>query len=148
MMFNIVSLCISLSIAKRLVTRVPATGVTTCMLLVGGLLMACASYQEIPRVISVSFATPENTILMIFEVAMSTAVAYILNIYALKHLPMSTTTAFAFAQVPVTALLTFWFFDQTPSIFIVPTTLILTFCGWQLVHPKNNKRDNSEMNVV
>lgn len=114
-------------LAKKFLQDKPAEVTTPLLLLAGGTLFGFMSGFELePTVAFVSQSWP-NVGLMLFEVVISTSLAYYLNFLALRFLPVSSLAIFAFLQMPLTALLGFALMGTPPSLgdFLVLGFLLL-----------------------
>lgn len=92
------------------------TMVTASMMCVGGLLSLLVAGSDTLELLSWSFSSTRASWMMIFEVLISTVVAYILNFYALKHLAPSKITIFIYLQPIITAITSLYLYGQLPVI--------------------------------
>lgn len=102
---NVASFAISLALARALLSEHPVPLVTGGMLLVGGLGLAVLSRDELRAFFAHGWPTAELAALLVFELVVSTAIAWLASFYAVKHLSLGESSIFVYAQVPVTALL-------------------------------------------
>lgn len=119
-------------LAKKFLQDKPAEVTTPLLLLLGGTIFAFTAGFEIrPALIYVSESWTHGAMIL-FEVVVSTSLAYYLNFLALRLLPVSSIVIFAFLQMPLTAILGFFVFGTSPSLgdFIV---LAFLFFGILLI---------------
>ena len=63
--------------------------------------------------------------LILFETLITTAVAYTLNLWALRRLSVATTTVFNYLQPPTTALMAWFFFGD---VYISRVSYVIGQC--------------------
>ena len=120
---NVLFFSLALLIVKKYLNETPAEVVATGMLLLGGSGMLVAGGSLTP-VITFAMRGSTSFALILFETVITTAVAYTLNLWALRRLSIATTTVFNYLQPPTTALLTWTFLGNVPS-----AALIVAFGG-------------------
>jgi drug/metabolite transporter (DMT)-like permease len=120
---NVFLFCGALVIVKKFLKEVPAEVVATGMLLLGGIGLLAAGGQPLDLV---SFARKDanSFAIIFFEVIVTTAIAYTLNLWVLKRLSIATTTVFNYLQPPFTAILAWAFLGSEPT-----WALALAFLG-------------------
>lgn len=111
---NVFFFSLALLIVKKFLNETPAEVVATGMLLLGGTGMLVAGGSLTP-VITFAMSGSSQFALILFETLITTAVAYTLNLWALRRLSIATTTVFNYLQPPTTALLAWFFFGDVPS---------------------------------
>lgn len=111
---NVVCFCTALLLIKRFLHDLPSAAIATSMLTLGGAgLWLCGG--DLGPVLEYSMSSSNAAALIIFETFVTTAVAYTLNLWALKQLSVATSTVFNYLQPPFTAVLAWIFLDQEPT---------------------------------
>ena len=97
-------------------THFSQSGVT---LFFGGLFLTYFSENMLGQFLSFATSSTYHGFLMLFELLISTSVAYSLNFIALKWINPSTAGMFTFFQPVFTALLLWIFFQDTPRMSLL-----------------------------
>ena len=120
---NVFLFCGALVIVKKHLRDVPAEVVATGMLLFGGIGLLAAGGNPSDLM---TYAEKDTTsvLMVLFEVIVTTAVAYTLNLWVLQRLSVATTTVFNYLQPPFTAILAWIFVGSEPT-----WALALAFAG-------------------
>lgn len=126
---NVISLCFGLALVKKWGSEIPHHVLTTLMLLFGGGYLFVPSLTKIPEVFSYAAQTWFSFGLIFFEVVISTAVAYLANMIALRYLDLSKVMSFAYFQPVVTGLLAWMAYGALPSLAIVPLFIGVFFAN-------------------
>ena len=111
---SVFSLASALVLAKRYLRDLPSPVLSGLMLLTGGVILLAMEPSGLSEAWEYTWESDRTSRLMLFEVVVSTALAYSLNLYAMKHLLVSRTMVFAYLQPIITAGLVFVLFDQVP----------------------------------
>lgn len=90
---NVFLFCGALIIVKKYLKEVPAEVVATGMLLLGGIGLLVAGGQPLEPVFYAE-RDANSLAIVLFEVIVTTAVAYTLNLWVLKRVSIATTTVF------------------------------------------------------
>jgi drug/metabolite transporter (DMT)-like permease len=120
---NVVCFCLAIALLKRFLKDVAPEAVATGMLLFGGVALTVYG-GDWSQLVNYARQGWQETLIMIFEVAVTTAVAYTANLWALKRLSVAETTVFNYLQTPLTVLLAWLFVGTLPTI-----ALIFAFAG-------------------
>lgn len=138
---NVVSFCLAMTLAKKIVNdNVPNMLTSTAMILFGGLMLLAFSFQDLPKVISYTTESWSNFGIMFFEIVFTTSLAYLFNFMALKVLPPSQTMIFIYMQPPVTAFIEFALFKNMPPLVHIPIFIGIIFSGYLVLSNRPTKR--------
>ena len=86
------------------------------MMVIGGVLSSFIAGADTYELLYWSISTQSSLLMMVFEVIVSTIIAYLLNFYALKHLVPSKITIFIYLQPFITALTSFYLTGELPAV--------------------------------
>ncbi len=120
---NVFLFCGALIIVKKYLKDVPAEVIATGMLLFGGIELLAAG-GDLSDLVSYAERDTNSLAMVLFEVIITTAVAYTLNLWVLQRLSVATTTVFNYLQPPFTAILAWVFLGSQPT-----WALALAFAG-------------------
>lgn len=138
--FNVIAFCTSLILAKRVLADVRSEAVVGLMLFLGGVMLGVVAARDMQATLQTATVDLEMSMLFLFSITGSTALVYALNYYALKRLPLSTASMFAFLQPIVTALLELAVFGRLPSVMLLPTVLAVSAATWFVSRHRSTDR--------
>lgn len=122
---NVVCFCASLILGKILLTSgFPFQVLTGIMLFTGGLCTSIVAGPELMDLWTSSSEVPQFFMKVIFEILISTAVAYLMNLWVLSKLPISNVTFFIYLQPLITGMIYYFTGQAIPSIIQT-----VAFCG-------------------
>lgn len=120
---NVACFCLALIVVKRFLADVPPEVITTMMLLLGGFGLWLVGGGVEP-VAAYAISSIEGMCLMVFELLITTALGYTLNLWVLKRLSVAATTVFNYLQLPMTASIGWFLWNDEPS-----EALLFAFAG-------------------
>lgn len=127
--FNVLMFATGMFLIKILLRQIRGEVVMAWVLLFGGTGLSLYAGSEVVTAVEWSMSGTRPILFIIFEVLVSTSLAYALNVFALKHLTLTLTTSFVFLQVPLAAALAWVMSGTKPSWALIPTAaLIATGC--------------------
>lgn len=114
---NMFVFALAIVLIKKLTTVGIHYGVISgMMMIIGGLLSSFVAGSDAVNLLHWGLGSSSSSLALIFEVLISTVLAYLLNFYALKHLEPSKITIFIYLQPMITALVNFYFDGVLPSM--------------------------------
>lgn len=112
---SILSFAVAVNLIRILSVELPGQIITTAMLGVGGLLLSALARREMVTGFLAVVETPQGVMLLLFELVVTTAIGYFLNVEALRRLSISKTTSFAYFQPPIAAVLVWGIGGEAPG---------------------------------
>jgi drug/metabolite transporter (DMT)-like permease len=100
---NVAAFAFAVALAKKTLAGVSPPVLTTAMLLSGGLILAAAAGFDLAPLWSYAARDAQAAALVAFELLITTAAGYLLNMAALSRLSVAQTTAFSHFQPLLTA---------------------------------------------
>ena len=115
-LLNVLAFCAAFIIGKRLLNKdFPFELLAGKMLLGGGLLMLFMAKERMVDIPTYSALGLNEFLYVTFEILISTSVAYLLNIWTLKHLDVTKVTFFIYLQPIIASLATFFMHGRIPA---------------------------------
>ena len=139
-LINAMSYAIFLTVSKKFFTKHDTLWVTTWMFAFGSVGLTLISMPWWGE-LQIPVMTPEMIWCMIFSILGATLLAYLLNNWALARVRSSSVALFIYMQPIVTALLTWVYFGEMPSLRSVLASAFI-FLG--LILSLNRTSENSE----
>ncbi len=137
-LLNVLFYGISVILSKRLLQQEIAPHLFPIgVLLLGGLMHSIAGAYYLPGLIDYATSGLVPTILLLYEAIVSTGLVYLMIFLALKILPPSATTIFAYLQPIIILLLDFIFLDKIPVVTIFPIILAIIISGYMVISSRH-----------
>ncbi|MCX6126428.1 MAG: EamA family transporter, partial [Proteobacteria bacterium] len=99
---NVLCFCLAMLIIKTKLHGLKAVEITSVMLVLGGSIMALAGTDFTP-IWRYCLSSKSGFFQILFEVFMTTALGYALNLWTLQKLSLANATVFNYLQLPLTA---------------------------------------------
>lgn len=103
---NVVAFSVSFVVQRRTLASLPAESLAGGMLFLGGAALLALGGSQAVTLVKLAAADAGIALVLAYEIVVSTAVAWLLNVHALSRLSVSRTSVFVYAQLPFTALAT------------------------------------------
>ena len=133
-LLNVVFYGISVILSKKLLQQEIAPHLFPIgVLLFGGMMHALAGCFYLPELFTYAISGPYQGLLILYEAIVSTGLVYLMIFLALKILPPSATTIFAYLQPVIILCLDFFFLDKIPAASIFPIILAIIASGYMVI---------------
>lgn len=136
---NVFFFCGALVKAKSLLNAgIPFQIITGIMLFVGGFFMSLLAGPEFMDMYQYGSQSAIGLGYVFFEVIISTSVVYLLNLWSLKKLPVSTVTFFNYLQPLGASILSIIYYGHRPTIDLLFVYLGIIVGGFLVIKVKAN----------
>ncbi|NRA66785.1 MAG: DMT family transporter [Pseudobacteriovorax sp.] len=127
---NVVSLCIGFSLLKKILGDMDQVTVTIWTLSCGGLCLLSLTSDAWTQMSHYTLSSGKALLFMLFEVIISTSLAYYLNYKSLALIPISSTTSYVYFQVPFTAALSYFVGGDMINPWIGAVFVVILVCNY------------------
>lgn len=133
---NTVIFGVTLAGCQPLVQKWPPQLVSASLLGVGGLMLLPLTYPLWGEVLLVATESRRFLLLFVFEVFVVSAVAWFLNLYAIRALGVVRCTYLNYVQLPVSALVSWWATGAPPGLLLTGVAALIVCAGWLILRER------------
>lgn len=136
---NMLAYALYLVIIKPVMARYHPFSVMKWVFLAGFVTTLPITFAHLPEISFSGFAS-QNWLSLIYVVVATTFMAYLLTIYALKHVEASVASFYIYLQPVIVAIIAFWIGSQSITVSKV-IAAVLIFTGVYLVSRREKKSE-------
>ncbi|MBL6990705.1 MAG: DMT family transporter [Bacteriovoracaceae bacterium] len=130
-LLNVMAFCLAFVLGKKVLkNNFPFELLTGLMLFGGGFLMVFIANKHMVDIYNFASGSLNNTLLVLFEIIISTSIVYLLNLKALQLMNATKVAFFIYLQPIITGISDFFIrgsIPQTELFFIFPGILVIGF---------------------